>query len=255
VGRLESFTTVNEFYFIFARRKLNIDVHCDGHHIRNDVKSTRNALLVPSQTSISVRVNARESCDMLAIKVSDAFLASCVTPERPARTHFRPALNLAGETDWQIARLIYDECSNGAPHGALFVQSAATMLGISLMRGHRSSPADLAQSGLSLSALRRSCDYMEDRLEAEVSLSEVAAVVQLSVGHFAASFKRSTGLAPYAWLRQRRIARAKQLLSDSSLQLGEIAILTGYSNQSAFGVAFRRETGLTPTAWRRRIFG
>jgi AraC family transcriptional regulator len=164
-------------------------------------------------------------------------------------------LNPADEIDWQIARLIYEECRRGGPNGELFAKSAAIMLGISLMRRQSSAQEGkgaLARGGLSLASLRRACNFMEERLEVGVSLAEIAAVIGLSVGHFASCFKRSTGLSPYAWLRQKRIERAKQLLGNADLQLGEIAVRSGFSNQSAFGVAFRRETGLTPSQWRRQ---
>ena len=251
-GRIETFTTLNEFYFKFAGHKLDLDVYCNGHRVRSEVESSQNALLLPSRTAVSLHINSHMNCDILAIKVTDAFLDSCSATDRAS---FRPVLNPADEIDWQIARLIYEECRRGGPNGELFAKSAAIMLGISLMRRQSSAQEGrgaLARGGLSLASLRRACNFMEERLEVGVSLAEIAAVIGLSVGHFASCFKRSTGLSPYAWLRQKRIERAKQLLGNADLQLGEIAVRSGFSNQSAFGVAFRRETGLTPSQWRRQ---
>jgi AraC family transcriptional regulator len=87
-----------------------------------------------------------------------------------------------------------------------------------------------------------------------VSLAEVAAVAGLSLAHFASGFKEATGVAPCAWLRRRRMERAKELLRDRDVDLTTIANMLGYANQSAFGVALRREIGVTPTEWRRQLF-
>jgi AraC family transcriptional regulator len=230
---------------------MELDVYCNGDHVGSEVG--QNTLVLPSKTAVSVHTSFHKNCEILAVKMTDEFLESCSATDRVS---LRPALNRADEMDWQIARLIYQECSRGGQNGELFARSAAIMLGISLVRQSNlpeSSP-ELAPGGLSLASLRHACEFMEDRLETGVALSEVAAATGLSVGHFASCFKRSTGLAPYAWLRQKRMERAKQLLGNAYLQLEEIAIRSGFSNQSAFGVAFRRETGVTPTQWRRQIF-
>jgi AraC family transcriptional regulator len=93
---------------------------------------------------------------------------------------------------------------------------------------------------------------MVDRLAENVSLSEVAGIADLSLAHFSFAFKTSMGVAPHAWLRRQRVDRAKTLLLDPGLTLSAVALLVGFSTQSAFGAAFKRETGWAPAAWRRR---
>jgi AraC-like DNA-binding protein len=64
-------------------------------------------------------------------------------------------------------------------------------------------------------------------------------------------FEQSTGVAPHAWLRRRRIEQAKTLIRNGEHDVATVALIVGYANQSSFDAAFRRETGLTPTRWRR----
>jgi AraC family transcriptional regulator len=92
---------------------------------------------------------------------------------------------------------------------------------------------------------------MVDRLGNDISLSELAGISGLSVGHFAIAFKQSMGISPHGWLRRQRIDTAKALLRSRDLSLSSIAVSVGFAGQSAFGVAFRKETGMTPTAWRK----
>lgn len=60
-----------------------------------------------------------------------------------------------------------------------------------------------------------------------------------------------TCMTPHVWVQQRRVERARDLLSNSSLPLGDIALAVGFSLQSHFTTVFRRLTGLTQAVIRR----
>ena len=92
---------------------------------------------------------------------------------------------------------------------------------------------------------------MRAKLDADVSLAEIANAVGLSETHFSRAFKQSTGCAPFAWLLQQRVEHAKALLVDVRAPLAQVALAVGFSAQPAFTTAFRRITGVTPGAWRR----
>jgi AraC family transcriptional regulator len=74
-----------------------------------------------------------------------------------------------------------------------------------------------------------------------------AAVVQLSVYHFARQFKAATGLPPHQYVIARRVERAKQLLqAGTDLSLADVALRAGFSDQSQFSHHFKRLVGVTP---------
>ncbi len=151
--------------------------------------------------------------------------------------------------------MIYDECTSRAPQGILYTETAVTFLTMHLVRNLSTvTPLlkGIRRGGLAPSRLRRACDYLMSRLGEDISLQDVASIVEMSTSYFSTAFKQSLGIAPHAWLRRQRIERAKPLLHDANLNLTEIAIILGYANQSSFGVAFKRETGLTPMQWRMR---
>jgi len=54
------------------------------------------------------------------------------------------------------------------------------------------------------------------------------------------------------YLRTRRMALARTLLTQTALPIGEVASRCGYQNQGAFGERFLAETGLTPSLWRQQ---
>jgi AraC-like DNA-binding protein len=58
------------------------------------------------------------------------------------------------------------------------------------------------------------------------------------------------GLNSKQWLMQRKIDRAQRLLSSAEIPIADIALETGYADQSAFSRQFRKATGLTPGQYR-----
>ena len=100
--------------------------------------------------------------------------------------------------------------------------------------------------------LRRVIDYIEAHLSDDLSLDALAGVAAMSRFHFADSFRRATGLAPYAYVVARRIAKAKVLLATTRLPVADIAWQVGYANAAKFARQFRRHAGVNPAAWRSR---
>jgi AraC-like DNA-binding protein len=88
-------------------------------------------------------------------------------------------------------------------------------------------------------------------IQGTVRIGDVARSCRLSFRHFVTAFTNTVGISPYRWFLERRIARAKQLLSHSELTLAEIALDCGFSDQSHFTKAFSRIAGTTPGSWRR----
>ncbi|GEN23233.1 hypothetical protein HCU01_11820 [Halomonas cupida] len=58
------------------------------------------------------------------------------------------------------------------------------------------------------------------------------------------------GVPPHAWLRQRRLDRAKSMLRDTKMGIATIAEELGYGSHTAFTAAFKRMTGTSPSRWR-----
>ena len=108
-------------------------------------------------------------------------------------------------------------------------------------------------SGLGAARLERVCSYIESNIHEALLLKDLAACVFLSPFHFARMFKESTGHPPHAFVRMRRIARACELLAQTSTPIVEVARLTGFRTQSHFTGVFRRQVGLTPARYRHAM--
>ncbi|MFN2243397.1 MAG: helix-turn-helix transcriptional regulator, partial [Anaerolineae bacterium] len=66
-----------------------------------------------------------------------------------------------------------------------------------------------------------------------------------------ACFRKELGVTPIAYLNRYRVHQAKQLLSDTSKSITEIALEVGFSDSGYFSRVFRREVGLSPEAYRQ----
>jgi AraC-like DNA-binding protein len=94
-------------------------------------------------------------------------------------------------------------------------------------------------------AVRRAREYMEAHYDANISLSELAALVQLSPFYFARAFQQEIGLPPHAYLETVRITRARELLLRG-VPIADVSAAVGYGDQSHFTHRFKRLLGMTP---------
>jgi AraC-like DNA-binding protein len=90
---------------------------------------------------------------------------------------------------------------------------------------------------------------LADDLLAPVTLTELAQTVGLSTFHAARLFTRETGLAPHAWRNQLRIVRALPALRAGA-SVTDVAMESGFTDQSHFTRHFKRVFGVPPGRWR-----
>jgi AraC family transcriptional regulator len=214
----------------------------------------RYGLILPPGTNVEFRIKEKSNYRFIAMEFEPAYLLRAAELQHLGSVEFFESWEHDDALTWHLAEAIFAECESGARQGLLYSETAATLLALQVVRNlsNRAGPTNyLNRGGLAPAVLRRACDYMVDRLGDDISLSELANISGLSVGHFAFAFKQSTGISPHGWLRRQRIDIAKALLRRHDVNLSSIAASVGFASQSAFGVAFRKETGMTPTAWRR----
>ena len=106
------------------------------------------------------------------------------------------------------------------------------------------------RGGLPPRALRRVREYIEAHLEDHISLEELADIAGLSTSHFGRAFKQSEGVSPHKYLLQCRVRHALGFLAETELPLSEIAIASGFADQSHFCRQFNKLVGMTPSTYR-----
>jgi AraC family transcriptional regulator len=145
------------------------------------------------------------------------------------------------------------ELTAGGAGGSLAAESLANVLAVHLIRHLRARrrPERGRDGAMPRGRLRAVVEYIEENLDASLSLEQMAAVARLSVYHFARQFKAATGLPPHQYVILRRVERARHLLqAGTDLSLAEVAAHAGFSDQSQFSHHFKRLVGVTPRRFR-----
>lgn len=91
--------------------------------------------------------------------------------------------------------------------------------------------------------------FIDENLCGPLDIETIAREVALSPSHFKRVFREVEGVSPWAYVTERRVRRAEELLREER-PLSEIAIETGFADQSHFTRVFKRLTGRTPGAAR-----
>jgi len=135
----------------------------------------------------------------------------------------------------------------------LFVDHAWRAVTAYLARSYgalRSAPAS-RRGGLAPWQERRAKEMLLADLSGNLTLPDLARACRLSCSHFSQAFRMSVGCPPHQWLLVKRVERAKHLLLNTSRSLSDIALETGFSDQSHFTRVFAQRVSSSPAAWRR----
>lgn len=93
-------------------------------------------------------------------------------------------------------------------------------------------------------------EYIANNLERELSLTQLANLVYFNPSYLSRIFKNYTGVNLIRYITNMRIAKAKELLTNSNMKINSIAAAVGFDSQSYFNQAFRKSTGLSPSEYR-----
>ena len=92
-------------------------------------------------------------------------------------------------------------------------------------------------------------------ISAELSLSALAESQGVTAGYLATVFKKETGKTVVAYIRERRISRAKYLLETTDLQVQTVAMHSGITDVQYFSRIFKKSTGKSPKEYRNAAKG
>jgi AraC family transcriptional regulator len=210
--------------------------------------------LVPAGSAARWRWSGRR--DLLAIYLESGLVAQVAAEAfdlDPARLTVPPLDALDLPYLRAAMRAVDAELTAGAAGGRLAAESLANVLAVHLIRHVLAprSPARGRDGTLPRGRLRAVVAYIEEHLDAGLTLGHMAAVARLSTYHFARQFKAATGLPPHQYVIMRRVERARELLqAGTDLSLAEVAACAGFSDQSQFTHHFKRVVGVTPRQFR-----
>ena len=152
-----------------------------------------------------------------------------------------------------LAWALKTEMDDNFRNGPLFRESIGTAIACQLMQSHSPAAARTVQRNGNGSGfrLRKVLSYIEEHLGEDLSLETLATIGGLSVSHSQRAFRDMVGISIHQYVIQRRVERAKSLLSNEDLSIREVALMAGFSHQSHMAYHLRRLCGCSPMEIRR----
>jgi AraC family transcriptional regulator len=155
----------------------------------------------------------------------------------------------------QLAIAIATALRDGTVQDGLYVDTLAQMMAVHLARHHssrsRSGSAAVAKP-IATSKMRRLMDFIEENLDRDLSLEAMAVEAEISPLYLPHAFKAAVGQSPHQYVLQRRIQKARSLLTSTDGPIADIALAAGFSSQSHLSNWFRRLVGVSPATYRRQ---
>ncbi len=191
----------------------------------------------------------------LYVQISSSFLQQVAEEAlelNPNRVDVMPAFQVRNPQLEQLLRLLQTELHQGGRMGRLYLESLANALVVNLLQDYSAIHPRITQfnQGLGDHKLLQITHYIDEALDQNLKLADLAQLAKMSQSHFSRLFKQSMGLSPHQYLLQQRVERAKQLLKHTNQSLVEIALACGFDSHSHFTRQFRQITGITPKAYR-----
>jgi AraC family transcriptional regulator len=153
-----------------------------------------------------------------------------------------------------ISDQMIQEVAAGAPGGRLYYDALALQASVHILRKYASVQfkTPCSQKHFRPSHARLIEDYIEQNISRNITLDELANVSTCTPFQFARKFRAHYGTRPHDYVLKRKVEHACQHLRKDRLPLKEIALLSGFADQSHLNRVFRRYLNVTPAEYRRQ---
>jgi len=187
----------------------------------------------------------------LSVGISDAALTE-VADGTSGEVELRRTDHLVDARLRALVEAVNAERIAGFPSGRLFLDSVEQALAVALVNGYavRHRSVQTHRGGLGCARLRRIKEFVDAKMEDELTLREMAQSVELSRAHFARMFRKSTGESPHQFVLRQRIEHAMAMLRSDDARVVDVAVACGFKTQQHFARVFRHVCGVSPTDYR-----
>ncbi|GAB2590080.1 helix-turn-helix domain-containing protein [Spirosoma areae] len=103
--------------------------------------------------------------------------------------------------------------------------------------------------------IEKAFSFMHESYDKEISLADVAKLVNMSEVSFSRFIRKRTGKTFIESLNEIRLGQASRLLIDTTHTIAEVSYRCGFNNMSYFNRIFRSKNGCTPREFRQNYSG
>jgi len=248
-GRTEGLVSADDALLVWSggRSEVTLQQKARSHHFRRRPGTVD---LMPKGTVLEEVSWQGQACTCVAVSFDSARVERALgAPAVLEPEQLRVAL-----PDTHVVELVHQleaQVSAGQPWGSLYVEALSLTLASYVYARYGTRAALEQERSPTPREWQRLVEFVEDHLDHDLALCDLASVMGYSPDHFARLFKVAFGSTPYQYVLQRRVARAKLLLRARAHSIAEVAMACGFSSQAHLCVTFKMRVGVTPGAYRR----
>jgi AraC family transcriptional regulator len=183
------------------------------------------------------------SVDAVLVAIDPGRVALAAAEEAALEAQLMERMSGYDQVLLDLARILVSESANDYPNGPLFWNEVASGFIDRLVARHTSKFKRPPRGMLGKDVLKRLRDHVIAHLDETIEVSTLAQMAGRSPFHFTRMFTRSVGVSPHRYVVHLRLRRAIELVRDGRCSLAEIAVRTGFADQSHL------------TRWVRRVHG
>ena len=101
--------------------------------------------------------------------------------------------------------------------------------------------------------IKEAVDYIKQNYNKDLNMAVVSNHISMNYSLFSFSFKQYTGNNFVNYMKELRVAKAKELLADTDMKIIEISRKIGYDNEKHFMRIFKAECGVSPSEYRKNM--
>jgi AraC family transcriptional regulator len=232
--------------FTHGNRVINADRKMDGRKQRDAVIGG-DIIITPANIAHQVAWEAEGDFIMLGIE-PQFFALAIDEAAQPQKVELISHFATPDPLVYQIAIALKNILEHNPAGSRLYAETMVSALSVHLIQYYskRQPKIQHYNNGLSTGKLQQVIDYINEHLDEDLGLTELARLVQMSPHYFSQLFKQSTGTTPHQFVISCRVERAKQLLLQRQFTIAEVAFIVGFANQNHLNRHFKKLLGVTP---------
>jgi AraC family transcriptional regulator len=192
---------------------------------------------------IDAEANAGQSVEAVFVTIDPGRLALAAAEDAALEARLMQRSLGYDQTLLDLSRTLASESANGYKNGPLFWNEVASGFIEGLVASHTAEFEGRTRGRLGKDVLKRLRDHVIAHIDEPIEVATLARIAGRSPFHFARLFTRAVGVSPHRYVVHLRLQRAVELVRDGRSGLAEVAVRTGFADQSHL------------TRWVRRVHG
>jgi AraC family transcriptional regulator len=225
----------------FQMPQLRIERRMGGRALRQEAPAGSLAIC---PAGFDCAADTEESIDALLVAIDPEWFSLAAAEGKALEAQLVGCLFGYDQVLFNLACTLALESAAGYPNGPLFWNEVAGGFLANLVARHTSGSPSRARGGLGKHVLDRLRDYVVAHLDEPIEVAALADMAGRSPFHFSRVFTRSVGLTPHRYVVHLRLQRALELVRGGQSSLAEIAVRTGFADQSHLSRWVRRVHGV-----------